>query len=174
LVLKEIEFLKDAILVHQDVLSKYLNQEKLTLGNQTADVRRAIAKAKKNSEKINEKMVFIIEKRAERMLPDSTFYTLMNAYRKEKSVFDDELAKLRIMEEENNPKNVQEATDIIQRLAEVQLSALLQYDFLQKIIRKIYVNCQLIAGSKHNRDITLRIEYTVPIEIMKPIMKDEK
>ena len=173
-ILKEIEFLKNAILAHKNILIKYLNREKLTLGNRTENVKKAIEKAKKNRAKINEKMVFIIEKRTERMLPDSTFYALMNTYSKEKRVFDDELVKLRVIEEENNPKNVQEATDVIQRLAEVQLSALLQYDFLQKIIRKIYVNCQLIAGSKHNRDITLRIEYTVPIEIMKPIMKDEK
>ena len=119
-------------------------------------------------------MVFIIEKRAEGMLPDSTFNMLMNTYRTEKRAFDDELAKLCVIEEESNPKNAQEATDIIQRLAEVQLSTLLQYDFLQKIIRKIYVKCQSIADSKHNRDITLTIEYTVPIEIMKSIINDEK
>jgi len=173
LLLKEIEYFKKCMISHQEELMQYLKQEKDALTNKNADIKRAIEKAKKNIEKIEKKIILIVEQHVDGILSDSSYYVLLGNYRNEKQVLDEELVKLRELKCDNSPKIYKDAIEIVKKISSAKPETLLKYGFLQKLINKIHIKCEHIAGSKHNRNITLTVQYNVPVELMSPILKNE-
>ena len=174
IILQELEHIRTAILSNKTVLMQYLNRNQRKLGNKVEYIESAMQKSKEMALKIDKKIALIIEKRSEGMLPDSTFYHLMENYKKEKQVFDEELVKLRALKIDSSPYNVKSAIDVIKQLQAIDLTALIRYDFLQKVIKSIYIKSECINGSIHNRNMKLNVQYNIPIKIIKSIIINEE
>ncbi len=172
-ILKELEYITSEILLNKKVLMRYLNREKRTRNNKIEDIERAIEKANANALIVEQKITFLLEKKAEGILPDSTFYKLMENYKKENQVFDDELVKLRALKMDSSPNNVKSAIETIEQLKKIKLIKLMRYDFLQKVIKTIHIKSECINGSIHRRNIRLNVQYNIPIETIKTIIKNE-
>lgn len=172
-ILKELEYVTSEILLNKKVLTRYLNREKRTRSNKVEDIERAIEKANANALIVDQKITFLLEKKSEGILPDSTFYKLMDNYKKEKQVFDEELVKLRALKMDSSSNNVKSAIEIIEQLKKIKLIELMRYDFLQKVIKTIHIKSECINGSIHRRNIRLNVQYNIPIETIKTIIKNE-
>lgn len=172
-ILKELEYVTSEILLKKKVLMRYLNREKRTRNNKIEDIERAIEKASANALIVDQKITFLLEKKSEGILPDSTFYKLMDNYKKEKQVFDEELVKLRVLKMDSSSNNVKSAIEIIEQLKKIKLIELMRYDFLQKVIKTIHIKSECINGSIHRRNIRLNVQYNIPIETIKMIIKNE-
>lgn len=163
----EIKVFIKCLFINQEKI-KFLNNEKGTISNNASDVLVAIEKAKKNCEKVDKKILFIIEQYAEGILPDSTYYVLMENCKKEKQLLDDEIAKLYTIKREDSTKNVQDKVDM-QKIFSVKPDELHNYKFLQKLIKKICIKAERVNGSMHKRNLTLNIKYNIPIDIMSSV-----
>ena len=174
LLIKEIECFKVSLLSRRKELLECLNKEKETLTSKAVDIQTAIDKAKTNSEKIDKKIMHIVEQYIDGALPESTYHLLLESFNKEKQMFEDEIIQLMSLKcDFPTTKKHMDAMELMEKIASIEPQKLLKYDFLQKFIDKIFVKAEHIDGSKHKRNIMIDIKYNIPMELMTPVLKNE-
>ncbi|MBE5752972.1 MAG: hypothetical protein E7343_02765 [Clostridiales bacterium] len=172
LLLRELELIKNTLLFGIDT-RQYDIRERISSENKLVDIQRAVKKAKENAEKVDKKILFLIEKRAEGLLTDITFENLISKYKTEKETLEEEIQKL---QNYAFVKRTSEYTvaDIPTALRRLPVFAMARYDFLQKIIDKIEVGSDWIKGSARAREISLRIRYKLPMEFLTAVGDAER
>ena len=172
MLLRELELVKNTLLFEINT-RQYDFRERISSKNKLVDIQRAVKIAQENAEKVDKKILFLIEKRADGLLTDITFENLICKYKTEKQALEEEMQKLQsyTFAEHTSEYTVAELQTALRTLP---VSAMVRYDFLQKIIEKIEVGSDWIKGSARAREISLRIRYKLPMEFLTAVGDAER
>ena len=118
----------------------------------------------------------LFEDNAKGLIPDSTFQMMMEKYKKEKSLIEDEIRDLtrKQQRELSTPTNEKNANVFLEKLKSISVNELMEPNNLRKIIDKITVKSSKINNSNKNRIFDITIYYANCNEIIKEFMTYEK
>lgn len=162
LLLNELELLKNALIFEIGAI-QYNRRAVKSSENKLKNIQRAVKIAQENAEKVDKKILFLIEKRAEGLLTDITFENLVGKYKTEKQALEEEMQKLKNCACVESKTKYNTPTDIQTAMRTLPVSAMVRYDFLQKLIDKIEVGSNWIKDCARAREISLRIRYKLPM-----------
>jgi len=167
LIVKEIEAIKNFIIAQPTLFEQYLDKQNCSPCHNLIDVERAIEKVKKGCQIVDKKVAFIIEQRAQEILSEATYCSLMENCKREKIALEKELKNLQTFTNLEIGENIRDTDNILQKLVALSPKSFLKYTFLEKIIGKIHIKGEHINGSKRHRNITISVDYNIPINIIK-------
>ena len=123
------------------------------------DTEKEINKLTKRNTELDNYIQLLFEKSATGIIPTSTFEMMMDKYKKEKDIVEQEIKELtrRQSKELTAQSNEEKANFFINQLKEINENNVLSTRIIQRVIKKIYVRSRSINGSNRNKDYEISI-----------------
>ena len=147
------------ILNKQDEFIKFSKQVDCKGKFIKTDTEKEINKLVKRNNELDNYIQMLFEKSATGIIPTSTFEMMMNKYKKEKDVVEQEIKELTRMQskELTAQTNEEKALFFINQLKGINENNVLSTQIIQRVIKKIYVRSRSINGSNRNKDYEISI-----------------
>lgn len=172
----EISDLRKIILEHQEEFIEFSKKYDRRTRNIKTNYELDLEKFIKRNVEIDRFIQKLFEDNAKGLIPDSTFQMMMEKYKKEKSLIEDEIRDLtrKQQRELSTPTNEKNANVFLEKLKSISVNELMEPNNLRKIIDKITVRSSKINNSNKNRIFDITIYYANCNEIIKEFMTYEK
>lgn len=147
------------ILNKQDEFIKFSKQVDCKGRFIKTDTEKEINKLVKRNNELDNYIQMLFEKSATGIIPTSTFEMMMDKYKKEKDIVEQEIKELtrRQSKELTAQSNEEKANFFINQLKEINENNVLSTRIIQRVIKKIYVRSRSINGSNRNKDYEISI-----------------
>ena len=164
------------ILNKQDEFIKFSKQVDCKGRFIKTDTEKEINKLVKRNNELDNYIQMLFEKSATGIIPTSTFEMMMNKYKKEKDVVEQEIKELTRMQskELTAQTNEEKALFFINQLKGINENNVLSTQIIQRVIKKIYVRSRSINGSNRNKDYEISILFANCDDLIKEFKTYEK
>ncbi len=164
------------ILNKQDEFIKFSKQVDCKGKFIKTDTEKEINKLVKRNNELDNYIQMLFEKSATGIIPTSTFEMMMNKYKKEKDVVEQEIKELTRMQskELTAQTNEEKALFFINQLKGINENNVLSTQIIQRVIKKIYVRSRSINGSNRNKDYEISILFANCDDLIKEFKTYEK